>query len=261
MLLNLYVRFRKHEICENKLCAKVCTIAGYMFVYVHECTGAHVCVCMHVCLRECMEVSPGVHKNTSMQRLISSLWGTGTAKFQVTWLLRIVQKGASVWQCCAVDRYLMAWCRRFMIIDEKPKTFYSAFSFFFLHENLQRGCIRVRKLGDLKADTHGHRWKRRMQENGLAKGVESYVTSLRKATPLLALWHVFHVPWWYIFYLKCAFASCVTWNSAVPDPNVWCCILLFVCTLGVIYNDMPCFASLVQLPLLVVKWNDYNPTF
>ena len=34
-----------------------------------------------------------VHKNESMQRLISSLWGTGTAKFQVTWLLRFVQKG------------------------------------------------------------------------------------------------------------------------------------------------------------------------
>ena len=23
----------------------------------------------------------------------------------------------------------------------------------------------------------------------------------------------------------------VTWNSAVPDPNVWCCTLLFLCTL------------------------------
>ena len=38
-----------------------------------------------------------VHKNKSMQRLISSLWGPGTAKFQVTWLLRIVQNGVSVW--------------------------------------------------------------------------------------------------------------------------------------------------------------------
>ena len=37
-----------------------------------------------------------VHKNKSVQRLISSLWGPGTAKFQVTWLLRIVQNGVSV---------------------------------------------------------------------------------------------------------------------------------------------------------------------
>ena len=36
----------------------------------------------------------------------------------------------------------------------------------------------------------------------------------------------------YIFYLICASGSHVTWNSAVPDPNVWCCILLFLCTLG-----------------------------
>ena len=48
-----------------------------------------------------------VHKNKSMQRLISSLWGTGTAKFQVTWLLRIVQKGVSMWQCSAADRSLI----------------------------------------------------------------------------------------------------------------------------------------------------------
>ena len=28
-----------------------------------------------------------------------------------------------------------------------------------------------------------------------------------------------------------SFGSHVTWNSAVPDPDVWCCILLFLCTL------------------------------
>ena len=58
----------------------------------------------------CLFLSPSsrVHKNKSMQRLISSLWGTGTAKFQVTWLLHIVQKGVSMWQCCAVDRWLMS---------------------------------------------------------------------------------------------------------------------------------------------------------
>ena len=34
-----------------------------------------------------------------------------------------------------------------------------------------------------------------------------------------------YVPWR-------SFRSHVTWNSAVPDPNAWCCILLFLCTLG-----------------------------
>ena len=29
-----------------------------------------------------------------------------------------------------------------------------------------------------------------------------------------------------------SFGGHVTWNSAVPDPNVWCCILLFLCTLA-----------------------------
>ena len=66
----------------------------------------------------------------------------------------------------------------------KPEPFYRAFSFFLLHENSQRGCIRARKLGNIKADTHS---QRRLQENGLAWGAESYVTSYRKAAPFLAL--------------------------------------------------------------------------
>ena len=40
----------------------------------------------------------------------------------------------------------------------------------------------------------------------------------------------------YIFYQTCVFESHVTWNSAVPDPNVWRCILLFLCTLASIYD-------------------------
>ena len=32
-----------------------------------------------------------------------------------------------------------------------------------------------------------------------------------------------------------SFGGHVTWNSAVPDPNVWCCILLFLCTLGCVH--------------------------
>ena len=40
----------------------------------------------------------------------------------------------------------------------------------------------------------------------------------------------------YIFYLICAFGSHVTWNSAVPDPNVWCCVLLFLCTLDTMHT-------------------------
>ena len=59
----------------------------------------------------------------------------------------------------------------------KPEPFYRAFSFSFLHENSEGVCIRVRKLGDIKADTHSHQWERRLQENGLAWGAEFYVTS------------------------------------------------------------------------------------
>ena len=39
--------------------------------------------------------------------------------------------------------------------------------------------------------------------------------------------------WSCIFYLKWVFGSHVSWNSAVPDPNVWCCILLFLHTLAI----------------------------
>ena len=35
----------------------------------------------------------------------------------------------------------------------------------------------LRKLGDIKADTHSQRLERRLKENGLAWGEESYVTS------------------------------------------------------------------------------------
>ena len=59
-----------------------------------------------------MWVTARVHKNKSMQHLISSLWGPGTAKFQVMWLLRNVQKGVSMWQCCEADRWLMSAAHR-----------------------------------------------------------------------------------------------------------------------------------------------------
>ena len=53
----------------------------------------------------------------------------------------------------------------------------------------QRGYIRVRKLGCLKTDsvTHSQRRERQLQENALAWGVESNVTSQRKSSPPLAL--------------------------------------------------------------------------
>ena len=48
--------------------------------------------------------------------------------------------------------------------------FIALFLSFFLHENSQRGYIRVRKLGCLKTDTHSQRRERRLQENALAWG-------------------------------------------------------------------------------------------
>ena len=93
---------------------------------------------------------------------------------------------------------------------------------------------------DLKTDTHSQRWERWLQENGLAWDLESYVTSWRQSAPLLAIWPVFHAPRASFdtqsvlvhFLPNRCLGSHVTWNSAVPDPNaVWCCILLFYCTL------------------------------
>ena len=89
---------------------------------------------------------------------------------------------------------------------------------FFLHKNSHRGYIRVRKLGYLKTDTHSQRWERRLQENGLAWGVETCVpagASLR----LFLHYDLFFMrrdglsilkACSYIFYLKWAFGSNVT---------------------------------------------------
>ena len=129
-------------------------------------------------------------------------------------------------------------------LSMKPEPFYRAFSFFFLHENSQRGWKGLRKLGDIEADTHSQQLERRLQENGLAWGAESYVTSQRKAAPFLCIMTCFSCAAMVFRYSKRArtfftkyvpsrsFGGHVTWNSAVPDPNVWCCILLFLCTLG-----------------------------
>ena len=75
---------------------------------------------------------PRVHKNKSIRRLIFSLWGTGTAKFQVTWLLRIVQKSVSIWQW-----YLtMLRGRPVTQAYAKPKFYLSHFSFPFSSRKL-----------------------------------------------------------------------------------------------------------------------------
>ena len=63
-------------------------------------------------------VIPRVHKNKSMQRLISSLWGTGTAEFQVTWLLRIAK---APYRCGSAARNVRA---RMSGVSMKPKPFY-----------------------------------------------------------------------------------------------------------------------------------------
>ena len=60
----------------------------------------------------------------------------------------------------------------------KTKIHLSRFSFLFSSRKSQREYIRVRKLGYLKTDTYSQRRERRLQENGIAWGVESCVTSL-----------------------------------------------------------------------------------
>ena len=96
---------------------------------------------------------PRLHKQQrtkSMERLISSLWGTDTAKFQVTSRLRVVKKGVSMWQCSAVSGKPLTH------VDAKPKKFiYRTFPFFFLHESLQREreCIKGKTIRCFK-DRH-----------------------------------------------------------------------------------------------------------
>ena len=74
--------------------------------------------------------------------------------------------------------------------------FIALFLSFFFTKIRREVDKSLRKLGDIKADTHIERLERRLQENGLAWGVESYVTSQSKAAPLLALWPVFHARRW-----------------------------------------------------------------
>ena len=145
-----------------------CTIACK-----HHCT--HRLAARHVSVPRSRNgpYSPRVHKNKIMQRLISSPslghWH-GEISSNVTFV------------------YCTKWCIGVVVLrgsslthvrnlSMKPKPFYRAFSFFFLRENSQRGCIRVRKLGDRKANTHSQQWERQLQEKGLALGAESYVTS------------------------------------------------------------------------------------
>ena len=82
---------------------------------------------------------PRVHKNKSVQRLISSLWGSGTAKFQVTWLLRIHGTKGCIDVAVLRGRPLTQ-------VDAKPKFIYRTFSFFFLHQNSQSGRIKGKKV-------------------------------------------------------------------------------------------------------------------
>ena len=120
-------------------------------------------------------------------------------------------------------------------------------SFFFT--KLRREVDKsLRKLGDIKPDTHSQRLERRLQENGLAWGVESYVTSQRKAAPFLALWPVFHARRWsfdtqsvlvhFLPNMCLRVASEVTLLEIPPCQTPMCgvaysCsyVLLFLCTL------------------------------
>ena len=83
-----------------------------------------------------------------------------------------------VYRCGSAARWTAVSTQE--LIGAKPKSIYRAFPLFFLHENSQRECIRVRKLGYLKKDTHSQQWERRLQENERTPSswaVESLLTS------------------------------------------------------------------------------------
>ena len=75
--------------------------------------------------------------------LISSLWGPGTAKFQVD-VTSLLYCTPRVYRCGSAARQTADSCHE--LIDAKPKSTYRTFSFIFLHENSQRGYIRVTKV-------------------------------------------------------------------------------------------------------------------
>ena len=53
-----------------------------------------------------------------------------------------------MYRCGSAVRLTADSCQQ--LIDAKSKSIFRPFPFFFLHENQQRGCIRVRKLGWVK---------------------------------------------------------------------------------------------------------------
>ena len=118
-------------------------------------------------------------------------------------------------------------------VDAKPKFIYRTFPFFFLHKNLQRGCINGKKVRCFKG-RHTFEWKRRLQEKD-SLGAWSLTSPASASLRLFLHYELFFMrrdglsilkACSYISYLKWVFGSHVTWNSAVPVPNVWCCIVL-----------------------------------
>ena len=89
-------------------------------------------------------------------------------KYEIKYWTKICDFTVSVWQCCAVDRWLMSGAYQW-------KTLTLLTRFYCIHENSHRGCKRVRKLQ--LGETHGQRLECRLQENGPAWGAESYITS------------------------------------------------------------------------------------
>ena len=114
--------------------------------------------------------------------------------------------------------------------------FIALFLCFFFTKNSQRGCIRVRKFDGLKADTHTTRSTmgvsiarkrtrlgRRVLLHQLAQGcAKSCIMTCFSCAAAMVFRYSKRARTF--FYLKCASGKHVTWNSAVPDPNVWCCI-------------------------------------
>ena len=101
----------------------------------------------------------------------------------------------------------------------------------------------LRKLGDIKADTHSQRLERRLQKrtrlgrrvlrHKLAQGCAFSCIMTCFSCAAMVFRYSKRARTFFTKYVPSrSFGGHVTWNSAVPDLNVWCCILLFLCTLG-----------------------------
>ena len=115
--------------------------------------------------------------------------------------------------------------------------FIALFLSFFFTKIRREVDKSLRKLGDIKADTASiarkrTRLGRRVLRHKLAQGCAFSCIMTCFSCATMVFGYSKRARTFFTKYVPSrSFGGHVTWNSAVPDPNVWCCKLLFLCTL------------------------------